>query len=300
MKFINIILNFFWIFIETVPYIKLTEFTKQKWLQTKHLLLFLYINWYINQDLNLTLKGVKYWKLEYSNKTKKQSLLFMIPFLEDILIKMKPDLYFYKDSIILYPLDYLIEYYKLEKTLFLSNLKNNWLIKYKDNQPQFEITSTWLNWWLELKTIKEEQNIEYFAIINIKTFNFFLNKYDKNSIYKLKCQQPIKKGYGYLTEDGHYVRSKAELVIDNWLYSNNISHSYEKTLPIPEFYYCDFYIKEIDVYIEYWGSEEENYIKNKQIKLSKYKEHNLKLIEITNKEERELDSFLKNKLIYFW
>jgi hypothetical protein len=46
----------------------------------------------------------------------------------------------------------------------------------------------------------------------------------------------------YRTTDGHYVRSRAELVIDNWLYTYGIVHAYERRLPIEEECYCDFYI----------------------------------------------------------
>ncbi len=42
--------------------------------------------------------------------------------------------------------------------------------------------------------------------------------------------------------DGHMVRSKAEMVIDNWLYMAELIHAYERKLPIEEDVYCDFYI----------------------------------------------------------
>ena len=42
------------------------------------------------------------------------------------------------------------------------------------------------------------------------------------------------------TSDGHYVRSRAELLIDNFFYTNSIVHAYEKKLNIDESMYCDF------------------------------------------------------------
>ena len=36
------------------------------------------------------------------------------------------------------------------------------------------------------------------------------------------------------TIDGHYVRSKAEMLIDNWLYQYGLVHAYERKLPIDE------------------------------------------------------------------
>ncbi len=53
--------------------------------------------------------------------------------------------------------------------------------------------------------------------------------------------------------DGHMVRSKAEMLIDNWLYMAEIVHAYERKLPIEEELYSDFYIPTGKVYIEYWG-----------------------------------------------
>ena len=54
--------------------------------------------------------------------------------------------------------------------------------------------------------------------------------------------------------DGHFVRSKAEMLIDNWLYMAEIVHAYERKLPIEEEVYSDFYIPTGKVYIEFWGS----------------------------------------------
>ncbi|MFC4022319.1 glycerol kinase [Oceanobacillus longus] len=42
--------------------------------------------------------------------------------------------------------------------------------------------------------------------------------------------------------DGHYVRSRAEMLIDNWLYMSEIAHAYERKLPIEEDVYTDFYL----------------------------------------------------------
>jgi hypothetical protein len=44
------------------------------------------------------------------------------------------------------------------------------------------------------------------------------------------------------TQDGHYVRSKAEAMIDDWLYHSGIVHAYERKLPIAEDMVCDFWI----------------------------------------------------------
>lgn len=54
-----------------------------------------------------------------------------------------------------------------------------------------------------------------------------------------------------VTIDGHRVRSRAELVIDNGLYVQEIVHAYERRLPIKEDCYCDFYVPQGEgVYVE--------------------------------------------------
>jgi len=89
-----------------------------------------------------------------------------------------------------------------------------------------------------------------------------------------------------------YVRSKAEQIIDDWLYNNNITHAYERQVPIEENLCSDFYIKSANVWIEYWGLDEEKYNKRKEAKIQLYKKHKKNLIEITDKEIKQLDDFL--------
>jgi hypothetical protein len=100
--------------------------------------------------------------------------------------------------------------------------------------------------------------------------------------------------------DGHFVRSKAEMLIDNWLYMAEIVHAYERKLPIEEEMYCDFYIPTGKVYIEFWGYEnDEKYLARKEEKLAIYKKYNFNLIELTDKEVLNLDDILPRLLLKF-
>jgi hypothetical protein len=94
-------------------------------------------------------------------------------------------------------------------------------------------------------------------------------------------------------QDGHYVRSKSEIIIDNWLYVSKTVHAYERKLPVEEDVYCDFYIPTGKVYIEYWGSEDEKYLARK------YKKYGFKLIELTDKDVYNLDDVLPRKLLEY-
>lgn len=98
--------------------------------------------------------------------------------------------------------------------------------------------------------------------------------------------------------DGHFVRSKAEMLIDNWLYMAEIVHAYERKLPIEEDVYSDFYIPTGKVYIEYWGYENDpKYLARKQKKIELYKKYGFNLIELQDKEVQNLDDVLPRLLL---
>ncbi|MBK8454532.1 MAG: hypothetical protein WAQ53_02370 [Thiofilum sp.] len=100
--------------------------------------------------------------------------------------------------------------------------------------------------------------------------------------------------------DGHMVRSKAEMLIDNWLYMAEIVHAYERKLPIEEDVYCDFYIPTGKVYIEYWGYENDpKYLARKQKKIDLYNKYGFNLIELQDKDVQNLDDVLPRLLLKF-
>lgn len=105
-----------------------------------------------------------------------------------------------------------------------------------------------------------------------------------------------KMGYnkvasGYISTDGHFLKSSYELLFDEFLYKNGICHDVNKKIH-PDFKYTyDFKIG--DNYIEIWGlsnkgrkikNNDKNIIKNyeikRQIKENIYKKLNLNLISI--------------------
>ncbi|MCE5280403.1 MAG: glycerol kinase [Planctomycetaceae bacterium] len=100
--------------------------------------------------------------------------------------------------------------------------------------------------------------------------------------------------------DGHFVRSKAEMLIDNWLYMAEIVHAYERKLPVEEDVYCDFYIPSGKVYIEYWGIEDDaKYQARKEQKQAVYQKYAFKLIELNEADVQNLDDVLPRKLLRF-
>jgi hypothetical protein len=102
------------------------------------------------------------------------------------------------------------------------------------------------------------------------------------------------------TKDGHMVRSRAEVIIDNALYDYKLAHAYERKLPIEEDLYSDFFIPTENVYIEFWGMEEDpKYAERKKVKLEIYKKYNFKLIELNDTDISNLDDHLPKKLLKY-
>jgi len=100
------------------------------------------------------------------------------------------------------------------------------------------------------------------------------------------------------TADGHYVRSRAEMLIDNWLYMAEIVHAYERRLPIEEEVYCDFYLPVGKVYIEFWGMESnEKYAERKKEKKGIYEKYGLNLVELNDEDIINLDDVLPRLLL---
>ena len=103
------------------------------------------------------------------------------------------------------------------------------------------------------------------------------------------------------TSDGHMVRSKAEAIIDDWLYATAcLPHAYERRVPIEEDLYCDFYLPERKVYIEYWGMENDpQYLARKQEKLALYAKYEYNLVELNDDHVKNLDDYLPRLLLKF-
>jgi hypothetical protein len=103
--------------------------------------------------------------------------------------------------------------------------------------------------------------------------------------YKNRCKTKKKKVAlnKYRCLDGHLVRSKGELIIDNYLYFLGISHIYERILILwGNKIKCDWFLPKYDLYIEYWGYTGKKYLERKEEKLRLYRKAKLELISIEN------------------
>lgn len=105
---------------------------------------------------------------------------------------------------------------------------------------------------------------------------------DKKKKQKKQPSQSIQiKKYTCL--DGHVVKSKGELIIDNYLHLLKIEHKYERSIYLYGLKIkYDWYLPKYDVYIEYWGYGGKKYEKRKREKLHLYKKAKFNLISVEN------------------
>ena len=129
-----------------------------------------------------------------------------------------------------------------------------------------------------------ESQFNFLIIIGILCFlGFIIIYYYVTSKHKRKIWDNKSKITKYRCLDGHLVRSKGELIIDNYLFFLGISHIYEKAIFLKgNKVKCDWYIPEYDVYVEYWGYSGKRYFKRKKEKLKLYHKSKKKLISIEN------------------
>lgn len=100
--------------------------------------------------------------------------------------------------------------------------------------------------------------------------------------------------------DGHMVRSRGEAMIDALFYEKRIVHAYERLVPVEQTMYCDFFLPEYDLYIEFWGMESNpKYKARKEKKLEIYRKNELRLVEVKDEHINNLEDYLMTQLVKF-
>ncbi len=100
--------------------------------------------------------------------------------------------------------------------------------------------------------------------------------------------------------DGHEVKSKALMIIDNWLYCTGLVHAVGRQLAVDNSLVCDFYLPQGQIYLEFWGSEHTPaYLKQKMAKKGLYKQHELNVIELHQEDLSRLDTILPKQLLQY-
>ena len=104
----------------------------------------------------------------------------------------------------------------------------------------------------------------------------------------------------YTTNDGHKVRSRAEVIVDNILYDQQIPHQYEIKLQLGDTELRpDWFLPKQNAIIEFWGMEDkENYTQRQIYKLKLYAEHSITCLSL-NDADLVNSKTLRQKIIEF-
>lgn len=102
-------------------------------------------------------------------------------------------------------------------------------------------------------------------------------------------------------DDGTVVQSEGERRIADWLAAHGLAYRYDaKFRIIGEFQIRpDFYLPELDVYVEYWGLDTPQYKMSMHKKQMLYQQEGKKLISVYPRDLPQLDALLAGKLRHF-
>jgi hypothetical protein len=110
----------------------------------------------------------------------------------------------------------------------------------------------------------------------------------------------------YITLEGETVKSYGEKALADYFFKNNIRYQYEqpawsrsgRRISRP-----DFYLPDLDVYVEYWGmadtkepDKKEKYVSSMKWKMDKYHQNGIKFVSIYRGNLDDLDSVFRAKL----
>jgi len=100
---------------------------------------------------------------------------------------------------------------------------------------------------------------------------------------------------------GTLVQSDGERLIDDWLAAHHIAYRYDERYRILNGHAIrpDFYLPELDVYIEYWGMDTADYKIGMLKKQQLYQQEGKRLISIHPPDKTHLDTLLRHKLALF-
>ena len=125
--------------------------------------------------------------------------------------------------------------------------------------------------------------------------------FDEVFLERRNFQMQVEINKTVEARDGTVVQSQGERHIAEWLTANGITYRYDsKFRIIAEFQIRpDFYLPELDLYIEYWGLDTPKYKMSMYKKQMLYQQEGKRLISVYPKDLPTLDTLLKQKLKLF-
>ncbi len=100
--------------------------------------------------------------------------------------------------------------------------------------------------------------------------------------------------------DGHNLQTTLQMRVCDWLYLAQLSHAFQRSLPVEEPVSADFYLPMGNVYIDCWEAEiPAQQLSSRLLKRELYGQYNLRHIEINAADEERLDEVLGRGLLAF-
>lgn len=122
--------------------------------------------------------------------------------------------------------------------------------------------------------------------------------FDETFLVRRNFETQVEMNKAVEARDGTLVQSQGERRIAEWLSAHNLAYRYDaKYRIIGEFQIRpDFYLPELDVYIEYWGLSTPQYKMSMYKKQTLYQQEGKRLISVYPKDLPDLDRLLAAKL----
>jgi len=100
--------------------------------------------------------------------------------------------------------------------------------------------------------------------------------------------------------DGHQLHTALQMRVCDWLYLAQLSHAYQRLLPVEELVRADFYLPMGNIYIDCWEADiPAGQLSDRLLKRELYAQYSLRHIEIGAQDVERLDEVLGRGLLDF-
>lgn len=122
--------------------------------------------------------------------------------------------------------------------------------------------------------------------------------FDEVYLERRNFETKVELNKTIIAQAGTLVQSNGERRIADWLLKNNIAYRYDERFRILNGHAIrpDFYLPELDVYIEYWGMDTADYKIGMLKKQQLYQQEGKRLISLYPSDKTRLDTVLRQKL----
>ena len=125
--------------------------------------------------------------------------------------------------------------------------------------------------------------------------------FDEVFLTRRNFETKVELNKNITAKAGTLVQSDGERKIADWLSTHNIAYRYDERFRILNGHAIrpDFYLPELDIYIEYWGMDTADYKIGMLKKQQLYQQQGKRLISLYPRDKAILDTILRQKLALF-